>query len=146
MSAGPEIERIGGSGGGTGTQTEFAIYGPTSFTPHYIPRRFSFSKNREINRTENFCGGEDIEDLGSKNREIHISGLIRRSEVGAFNNLMDGSEPLDLISPGWSGEVRVVDGEYEGPKSTDPMNGENLYQFTLNLVSTGKDEANGHSE
>ncbi|OYR54914.1 hypothetical protein DJ70_12860 [Halorubrum halodurans] len=47
---------------------------------------------------------------------------------------------MDLVSPGWSGEVRVMDGEFEGPNGIDPVSRQNLFQFTLNLVSTGRDE------
>lgn len=127
---------VGGS-----EQDMFAIYGLVDFAPHYIPKRFSFGKERNIDRTENFCGNEDVSDLGSKNREIHISGLIRKGELQAFNNLLDATEAVELVSPGWSGEVRVLDGEFEGPSYTDPMTRQYLYKYSMNLVSTGKDES-----
>lgn len=123
------------------TQEIFAIYGPVNFAPYYVPRRFSWGKERNLDREENFCGNEDVSDLGAKNRDVHISGLIRQSEIQAFNNLLDLTEPVNLVSPGWSGEVRVGDGEFEGPQSTDPATKQYLFQFTLNLVSTGKDES-----
>lgn len=122
------------------TQDSFELSGPVNFAPFYVPNRFSWKKQRNLDREENFCGGEDVEDLGSKNREVHISGAIRFPETFAFNNILDNDEPLNLISPGWSGEVRVVDGEFEGPTGIDPHTRDDLYQYTLNLVSTGRDE------
>ena len=132
---------------GSGTQDMFAIYGNADFAPYYVPRRFSFSKERNLDRTENFCGNEDVSDLGAKNREMHVSGLIRETELPAFNNLLDTSDPVEMVSPGWSGEVRVMDGEFEGPRSTDPATKQYLYQYSINLVSTGRDEmGSNHGE
>ena len=122
-------------------QSVFAIYGIAGFAPLYIPKRFSFAKERNIDRTENFCGNEDLSDLGAKNREIHISGRVRQSELESFNNLLDSDEPHRLVSPGWVGEIRVSDGEYDGPRSVDPLTGEYLYLYKMNVISTGKNES-----
>lgn len=122
------------------TQDIFQITGYVDFAPFYVPRRFSWSKERNLDREDNFCGNEDVSDLGGKNREVHISGVIREAEIAAFGNLLDIDEPVDLISPGWSGEVRVLDGEYEGPQGSDPVTTQKTYQYTLNVVSTGRDE------
>ncbi|UBF22609.1 hypothetical protein HRTV-25_gp28 [Halorubrum tailed virus 25] len=127
-------------------QSMFAIYGLDDFAPRYVPNRFSFSKERNLDRSENFCGGEDVEDLGSKNREVHISGRIRHRELTAFHNLLDTDVPVDMISPGWSGEVRVLDGEFDGPRGRDPATNEYLYQYSLNVVSTGRDESTYRDE
>lgn len=123
------------------SQSMFAIYGLDDFAPRYVPNRFSVSKERNLDRSENFCGGEDVEDLGSKNREFHISGRILQRELVAFNNVLDTNEPFDMISPGWSGEIRVIDGEFDGPRGHDPATNEFLYQYSLNVVSTGVDES-----
>lgn len=123
-------------------QSMFAIYGPTDFAPRYVPNRFSLSKERNLDRSENFCGGEDVEDLGSKNRDIHFSGMIRQRELPAFHDLLDTNVPVEMIYPGWSGSnVRVVDGELDGPRSRDPETNEYLYQYSVNVVSTGEDES-----
>jgi len=125
-------------------QDTFLIDGGVTFGPAYIPTRFSIKKDRNLNREDNFCGNEDISDLGSKNREIHISGPLREDEIGAFGDLLDHNDPLGIVTPGWGGEIRIKGGEYEGPRSIDPRSGQALYKFTLDVVSTGRDEAQGH--
>lgn len=121
-------------------QSVFAIYGAAGFAPFYVPSRFSGSKERNLDREENFCGLEDVSDLGAKNREFHISGLIQQPELESFNGLLDSSEVHQLVYPGWTGEIRIMDGEYEGPTSIDPMTGDYLYKYNMNVVSTGRSE------
>ena len=123
------------------TQEIFAIYGDAGFAPHYVPNRCEMGKERNLNREDNFCGGEDVEDIGAKNREIHASGWMRASELQAFNDLLDYGEPVELIYTGWSGEVNVKDGDFEGPIGRDAVTKEFLFRYSLNLVSTGLDEA-----
>ncbi|QRV15020.1 hypothetical protein JMJ58_19250 [Haloterrigena salifodinae] len=117
-----------------------------TFAPTYVPTRISVSKERNLNREDNFCGTEDVSDLGSKNRVVHISGVVRETELQSFGNLLNANYPLRLIAPGWSGEIRVKDGEYEGPRAFDPRNREPLYKYSLNVLSTGKNEAQEHEE
>ncbi|NUC72539.1 hypothetical protein HTZ84_09495 [Haloterrigena sp. SYSU A558-1] len=117
-----------------------------TFAPTYVPTRISISKSRNLNREDNFCGTEDVSDLGSKNREVHVSGVLRESEIPSFGNLLNANYPLTIISPGWSGEIRVMDGECEGPRAFDPRNREPLYKYSLNVLSTGKNEGDGHGE
>ena len=134
------------NGAGAGTvQDVFHVLGAgVVFAPNYVPTRFSVKKDRNLNREDNFCGMEDVDDLGSKNRELHISGVLKADEVRAFGDLLDYGEPVDLTTPGWAGEVNVVGGEYEGPRALDPVDGQHLYQYSLDVVSTGRDEEDGH--
>ncbi|MFC7165859.1 hypothetical protein [Halospeciosus flavus] len=135
---------LGGGGGrpAISGQDTFFVYGSgVTFAPTYVPTRISVSKERNLNREDNFCGTEDVSDLGSKNREVHISGLIRESELDSLGNLLDANFPMRVIAPGWSGEIRVMDGEFEGPRAFDPQNREPLYKYSLNVLSTGSDEA-----
>jgi len=111
-----------------------------SFVPQWVPRRFVWNKERNLDREENFCGHEDVSDLGAKNREIRVTGPMKESLIDEFNAVLDSNEPFVLVSPAWDGEVRVRDGEIEGPTSSDPHSGEDIYKFILNLVSTGKNE------
>ena len=48
------------------------------------------------------------------------------------------------MTPGWEGEVRVMNGEYEGPQSYDPHNSEALYKYSMDVVSTGEFEYGNH--
>lgn len=122
------------------TQSSFELAGDVNFAPFYVPNRFRIKKSRNLDRQENFCGREDVTDLGAKNREVHISGYMREPEIAAFTDIIDASVSLNLVTPGWVGEIRVSDGEYEGPNLIDPHTGDDLYKYTLDLVSTGKDE------
>lgn len=122
------------------SQNVFALYGPVGLAPFYVPARISVGKEREVDREESFCHGEDVTDMGAKNRDIHVSGLLLQSELQTFNDLLDSGEKHELITPAWSGEVLVADGDLDGPKGTDSRTREWLFQFALNLVSTGLDE------
>jgi hypothetical protein len=118
----------------------FMLEGSPSFQPFYVPERRPVSKERNLNRKENWCGGEDVNDWGAKNREIHVSGLLLDSELDTFNAVLDSGETFDLVMPAWSGEVNVLAGELDGPVAVDARKKEYLYQYTLDLVSTGRDE------
>lgn len=122
-------------------QSAFLLTGDITFGPFYSPKRISVSKERELNRQETFCGGEDVTDLGSKNREIHIAGRLLESELEAFEGLLDNNEPLDMTTPGWTGEIMVKSGEYEGPVGRDSRTREYFFQYSLDVVSTGRDES-----
>jgi hypothetical protein len=122
-------------------QDSFAVYGIVDFTPRYVPTRFSIVKSRNLDRDENFCGGEDVSDIGSQNREIHVAGTVRSRELQSFNDLLDLGEPVELVIPGWVGEVNVEDGDLEGPTQIEPNTHDELYQYSLNFVSTGENES-----
>jgi hypothetical protein len=111
-----------------------------NFIPEWVPTRFVWNKERTLDREQNFCGHEDVSDLGAKNREVRITGPMKESLIDKFNAVLELNEPFVLVSPAWNGEVRVKDGEIEGPTLSDPHSGEDIYKFILNLVSTGKNE------
>lgn len=118
----------------------FAITGAHRFTPSIFPTNIRPSKERNLDRTENFCRGEDVSDNGSKNRNIHVNGTMLGPEKDQFDNLLDVEVPVEMTSPTWSGEVRVSEGEFEGPTGWDPSTGYFYYEYTLDLVATGADE------
>ncbi|ELY49902.1 hypothetical protein [Natronorubrum bangense] len=126
------------------SQSPFSISGNgIYFGPHFVPERIQIGKERNLVRHANFCGLEDVFEIHGKNREIHVSGKLRQNELQAFENVLDHNQTADLITPGFSGEIRVVKGEYEGPIGWDPMTEQYLWSYNLDLVSTGLDEA-GH--
>lgn len=112
-----------------------------NFTPTYVPNRIQVGKERNLVRHANFCGLEDVFEIHGRNREVHISGNLLHSELGSFERLLDHNQEATLITPGWSGSVRVMQGDYEGPIGWDSRNNDFLWQYTLDLVSTGEDEA-----
>lgn len=136
----PRPFTTGGGSGGSFEEIPFLITGDTDFGPFYPPDRIKVSKERNLNRNQSMCSGEDVTDNGSKNREIHVSGVIRKSEVSAFNSLLDEEEPLDLITAGFSGEIHVRQGDFEGPVRWDPEHNEWLYEYSVDLLSTGREE------
>jgi hypothetical protein len=102
------------------------------FAPSMYPS-VVVSKSRNKDRQDNLCDGETITDTGSKNREILITGKVYRSELAAFDGLLDLGDPLDLLSDEWVGEIEIIDGEYR-------QYAKDMYSYQLNIVSTGKDE------
>lgn len=136
---------------GAGTRTgvtpkrqEFTLTGNgVNFGPFFMPDRISVSKKRNLVRHANFCGLEDVFEIHGHNREIHLSGKLRESELAAFERVLDHNRPADLIIPGWEGQVRVLEGEQEGPIGWEPQTEQYLWSYSLDLVSTGEDEA-GH--
>lgn len=122
-------------------QVPFLLAGPDLyFAPFFAPDRISNGKERNLSREGNFCGGEDVTDLGAKNRSIHIKGRIRKSEIPSFDAIVDSNDPFTLITEGWSGEVRVEGGEWEGPTGWEPQSQEKLFQYSFDFVSTGASE------
>lgn len=112
-----------------------------SFAPPLYPEQLRVRKQRNLDRQENFCDGEDISDSGSKNREIHISGRVRGPGMLALlNNAADADEVFDLVTDAWVGEVRIKEVEYEIMQGYDPRTGEQYWQYTIDVVSTGRDE------
>lgn len=141
------IQPIRGGGGGDSRTTtshynRFGVSGNgVNFGPFFMPERISVSKERNLVRHANFCGNEDVFEVHGHNREIHVSGKLRENEIPAFDRLLDHNQPADLETPGWEGEVRIVKGEHEGPIGWEPQTEQYLYQYSVDFVSTGKDEA-----
>lgn len=115
----------------------FLVTGIVDFAPAYFPETIRVRKEREIDRTQNFCRGEDVSDTGGKNRDIHITGMMLGNEKDDFEDLLDLGEPVDMSSTTWSGQVLVGEGEYEGPVGWDPQLKEHQYQYTVDFIATG---------
>lgn len=125
----------------------FALDGDDSrFAPDVYPETLRVTKERSLNRRDNFCGGEDVTDQGPKNKEIHISGYLKEERKDDIWNISDYAQKLDLTSPTWSGEVRVETAELDGPLGLNPESQQRYWKYTLDLVSTGKDEPGGPTE
>lgn len=119
----------------------FAITGETQFTPRFFPETIRVTKERRLDRKQGVCEDEVVSDNGSKNRDIHISGRLRgEAEKQALDALGDSSDVLTVTSTTWSGDVRIANIEYEGPVGWHPPTGELDWSYTLDVVSTGRDE------
>lgn len=118
----------------------FEILGDFQFSPTYLPKTVRVTKERNLNRKDSFCEGEDVTDTGAKNRDIHIAGKLVGGEKDRLNILADSDEVYTLSCPAWTGDVRVSKAEYEGPTGHDSKTGKFIYSYSLDLVSTGRDE------
>ncbi len=124
--------------------SQFGIYGNgVDFAPFFLPDRFQVTKERNLVQHANFCGLEDVFEVHGHNREIHIAGKLRHSELEKFDRVIDHNQTAKLDTPAWSGEIRVRKGEYEGPVSWEPQTQQYLWEFSLDLISTGLSEP-GH--
>lgn len=124
-------------------EVPFALIGEVEFVPEHSPEVIRVRKVRNLDRSENFCKGQDISDDGSENREIHITGTIIGDERDVLDRVPESDEPFDLASSTWSGEVRVSECEYEGPTGWHPESGRYYYEYTLDLIETGVQQETG---
>lgn len=111
-------------------------YGAT-FLPKFSPETVRARRQRNLDRTENFCKGEDVTDNGSKNYDIHITGRLVGPERESLMDVADTDGALDMSSATWSGEVRVKEVEFEGPIGWNPESGYYHFRYIMDLVSTG---------
>lgn len=127
----------------------FAIYtnesGKSDFTPYYYPSRFSVTTEKEFERTAAACAGERISIKELKNSELHINGKIHAFDLSSLDQLTYTTEPVELISPivksgGMEAYVKSVErGELVGYDSY-PTADDWLFEYTIDLVSSGRDE------
>lgn len=131
-------------GRGKPRQQPFAIRGNgIQFTPFIFPERVQVTKERNLDRKQDYCAGEDVTDNGSKNRDIHISGRLTNEELQSLDRLGNSDNTHTMVSATWNGEVRVATIEYEGPVGWYPPANSMLWKYRIDLVSTGKDERDG---
>lgn len=122
----------------------FSLIGDSgAFTPRYFPTRLNWTKEHEVERKDSFCGGEDVNDKGPKNREIHINGRVLSDEKITFDRIVEKAEKFEMTSATWSGEVVIETAELEGPVAIDGRTGRLMWEYTLDVVSTGADEGTG---
>lgn len=108
-----------------------------SFAPKFSPETVRARRKRTLNRTQNFCKGEDVTDNGSKNYEIHVTGRLVGPEKENLYEVADTGNALDFTSATWSGEVRCKEVEVEGPVGWNPQSGYYHFTYVADFVSTG---------
>jgi len=114
-----------------------------AFVPDYYPDRFTQTKKKELARNGRQCAGESVSIKTIKNREFHVKGVLLEYEVAAFQQLIDYEGPVEVLSPLTpSGGMACIikNGELGNPKGYDPHAGQWLFEYMLDLVSTGEDE------
>jgi len=116
----------------------FALEGPVVFEPRYFPERLNVRKQHELDRTSGFCKGEDVTRKNVKNREFHINGRMLGDDKNDLDNVIDSEGVFQMVGALGSYEVYVKEADYELVGHGD--GGRLLWEYTLDLVSTGRDE------
>lgn len=114
-----------------------------SFAPNFYPDSFTQTKKKELDRYGGSCNGESVSIKKVKNREYHATGVILEGEVEIFNALIDIEGKVDLISSltkNGGMECFIKNGELGELAGWDPHNRQWMFEYTLDLVSTGRDE------
>lgn len=121
----------------------------TEFSPEFYPDRFNKVMKKELNRDGQQCRGEDVSVKDFKNPEVHATGVCFARQVSVLEELHAHEGKVDLytpISPNGGLEVfvkKVEVGEMEG---WNPHEGEWMFNYTLDFVSTGLDEYGGDGQ
>lgn len=113
------------------------------FAPEFYPDDFTQMKKKELSRYGGNCGGESVSIKSMKNREFHATGIILREGIDKVQHLLDYDGVVDLISPltpVGGMECFVKRGEIGSEKGWDPHTQQRMFEYTLDLVSTGRDE------
>ena len=111
-----------------------------TFIPDYYPNRVKVTKQRDLVREKGICRAEYVKDVGTKNREIHATGYVTTQNLQDFHDMCDFGQRADLITMQWQGEVLLDQSDIEGPVGVDVQSGHFMYEYTLDFVSTGRDE------
>jgi hypothetical protein len=119
----------------------FDIGGGAVFVPSYYPENVRVRRQRQLDRQRGFCGGEKVNDTGSKNMEIHVQGMmLGEGEKSSLYRISGVGRSLELVSETWSGECYLKEFEVEGPVGWYPPRSAFIYEYTMDLVSSGIDD------
>jgi hypothetical protein len=110
-----------------------------AFAPRYYPK-VRVSKERNLQSQQDLCEGQYMYDLGGKNRRVHITGFIHRDQFPTFNSMLEQGVPMEMVAEKWSGEVLIKRGELSGRFRWDGSKEQWMCDFSMDLVSTGRDE------
>lgn len=119
-----------------------------TFVPEFYPTDFTQMKKKELNRYGGGCQGESVSVKSVKNREFHVEGVVLEGEVSIFQSLLDYDAKADLISPltpSNGAECYIKQGELKNQTGWDPHTRQWMFEYSLDLVSTGRDEGEGDS-
>lgn len=130
-----------------------------AFNPLYYPDRFNKVMEKELNREGNQCQGEDVTIKNFKNSDIHATGICRARHVSVLKRFHAHDGAVDLFTPispngGIEAIVKKVEiGEKAGWHTVDNaldesnvVNGEWMFNYTIDFVSTGFDEYGSDGE
>jgi len=113
------------------------------FIPRYYPERFNVKTGKELERTASDCAGQRVSIDELKNSEIHITGKAVADKLNALDEVAHTTEPVEVISPVFvtgGMEAYVKSSERGEIDKYDRFVDGWLVNYTIDLVSTGKDE------
>lgn len=113
------------------------------FQPLYFPERCTITTDKKLNKTKNGCEGQEVRIKTLKNSKVHITGLCLASEISSLRKIAETTEPIDVISEtfDYGGlEVYAKKVERGDRQGWDAYAQEHIFNYTMDLVSTGKDE------
>jgi hypothetical protein len=114
-----------------------------SFVPEFYPEDFTQMKKRELNRYGGGCRGESVSIESAKNREFHVGGVLLEGEINIFHALQDYDDVVDILSPltpSGGMECYIKQSELGNQSGWDPHNRQWMFEYSIDLVSTGTDE------
>jgi len=118
-------------------QQPFAVQGDAPFRPEFYPTRIQVTKERNLDRSDNYCQGEDVSYDGSKNRDIHVTGPMLKAGLDEAHDLADSDAIHTLVTATWSGDVRVASVEIEGPDGWYPPANSMIWEYRMDFVADG---------
>lgn len=125
---------------------EFAIYGEEArFTPVYYPKEFRVTTEKEFKKVDAGPEGQKISIDVLKNSTLHVTGRVHSSDLYDLNDLAHTSRPVDVITPvivegGMEAYVQKAERGNIVGYDNFPTAQDWLVEYTIDLVSTGKDE------
>jgi hypothetical protein len=117
--------------------------GGAVFEPVYYPSSFTIVTDKELIRNGAKCEGERISIDKLKNSEIHVTGKVHASDLPDLDDLAHTTRPVTLVTPivpPGGMEVIVKKAERGNYSGWDPYVRERMFEYTLDMVSTGADE------
>lgn len=113
------------------------------FSPEFYPDRFNKVMEKDLNRDGQQCDGEDVSIKTMKNADIHATGICLARHVSKLEAIHEHDGKVDLFTPisphgGLEAYVKKVEvGDIDG---WNPHEGELMFNYTMDFVSTGLDE------
>lgn len=117
-----------------------------SFSPDFYPDRFNKAMEKELNRDGQQCKGEDISIKTFKNADIHANGVCKSSALSTLDKIHRHAGKVELytpLSPNGGLEAYVKKVEFGELSGWNPKKDTWMFDYTLDLVSTGRDEYGG---
>jgi hypothetical protein len=114
-----------------------------TFNPEFFPSDFTIMKKKKYDRYGGGCEGETVSLKSVKNREAHVVGFLIESELQTFEDIQDEESPVTVFSPKVPKgglECVVKQAELGNDAGWDPATGERMFKYTIDLISTGRDE------